>query len=101
MIFHSTVGVTIPKSLRTTDLDDKTISDWCRFCREVMVCWVFQQEKRISSENCIVEIDESKFGKCKYNVGRVIDSQWPVFGAICLETRAFNGAYGASGRAKW
>ena len=35
-----------------------------------------------------MEIDESKFGKRKYNVGRVIEGQW-VFGAICRGTRDF------------
>ena len=35
-----------------------------------------------------MEIDESKFGKRKYNVGRLIEGQW-VFGGICRETREF------------
>ena len=35
-----------------------------------------------------MEIDESKFGRRKYNVGRLIEGQW-VFGGICRETREF------------
>ena len=31
-----------------------------------------------------VEIDESKFGKTKFNRGRYIEGQW-VFGGICLK----------------
>ena len=36
----------------------------------------------------MVKIDESKFGKRKYNVSRVVEGQW-VFGGICRETRKF------------
>ena len=35
-----------------------------------------------------MEIDESKFGRRKYNVGRLVEGQW-VFGGICRETREF------------
>lgn len=67
---------------------DKTINDWCSFCREVIVNWVFRHTKKIGGQGFTVEIDESKFGKRKYNVGRVIEGQW-VFGGICRETREF------------
>ena len=35
-----------------------------------------------------MEIDESKFGRRKYNVGRLVEGQW-VFGGICRETKEF------------
>ena len=41
-----------------------------------------------------VEVDESKFGKRKYNVGQVIEGQW-VFGGICRERKDF--CFGAGG----
>jgi hypothetical protein len=34
----------------------------------------------------IVEINEAKFGKRKYNRGQVVDGNW-VFGGICRETK--------------
>ena len=34
-----------------------------------------------------MEIDESKFGKMKYNCSRIVEGQW-VFGGICRETKA-------------
>ena len=67
-------------------LSDKTITDWCSFAREVIVNWVSERSCKIGGEGRVVEIDESKFGKRKYNVGRLIEGQW-VFGGICRETR--------------
>ena len=68
-------------------LKDRTICDWASFAREVLVAWSIRQEGKIGGPGNIVEIDESKFGKRKYNVGRVIEGQW-VFGAICRNTRS-------------
>lgn len=67
-------------------LSDPTIVDWASFCREVLVEWCVKQTGKIGGQGKIVEIDESKFGKRKYNVGRVIEGQW-VFGGLCRETR--------------
>ena len=40
---------------------------------------------KIGGPNCTVEIDESKFGKGKYNWGGVVEGQWMI-GGICRET---------------
>ena len=70
-------------------LSHKTITDWASFCREVLVSWALKNSvEQIGGEGEIVEIDESKFGKTKYNVGRVIQGQW-VFGGVCRNTRDF------------
>ena len=69
-------------------LSKPTINDWASFCREVIVHWVFNKSGggKIGGQGNTVEIDESKFGRRKYNVGRLIEGQW-VFGGICRETR--------------
>ncbi|XP_069973902.1 uncharacterized protein [Penaeus vannamei] len=52
---------------------NRTICDWASFCRKVLIFWCFEnQSDKIGGSGEIVEIDESKFGKRKYNVGRVI-----------------------------
>ena len=67
-------------------LSDVTICDWASFCREILIEWCIKREGGIGGEGKIVEIDESKFGKRKYNVGRLVEGQW-VFGGVCRETR--------------
>ena len=43
--------------------------------------------RQIGRPGRTVEIDESKFGKMKYDRSRYIEGQW-VFGGICRETKA-------------
>lgn len=68
-------------------LSDYSICDWASFCREVLIEWSVEREGKIGGPGMIVEIDESKFGKRKYNVGRIVDGQW-VFGGICRDSRS-------------
>ena len=42
---------------------------------------------QIDGPGMTVEIDESNFGKMKFNHGRCIERQW-VFGGICCQTKA-------------
>ena len=67
-------------------LSDRSICDWASFSREVLIEWCIKREGKIGGDGKIVEIDESKFGKRKYNVGRLVEGQW-VFGGVCRETR--------------
>lgn len=68
-------------------LSSHSVCDWASFCREVLVDWCVRREGTIGGQGKIVEIDESKFGKRKYSVGRIIEGQW-VFGGVCRETRS-------------
>ena len=66
----------------------ETVVDLFSYCREVCVESLFSGDivKPIGGPNHIVEIDESKFGRRKYNRGRVVEGQW-VIGGICRETK--------------
>lgn len=67
-------------------LSDHTIADWLSYCREVCLEMVSRETPTlIGGEGMTVEVDESKFGKRKYNKGRVVEGQW-VLGGICRET---------------
>jgi len=58
-----------------------TVVDWSSFCREVCIFWLCKQSTVLGGAGVVVEIDEAKFGKRKYNRGRWLDGQW-VFGGF-------------------
>ncbi|XP_023237080.1 uncharacterized protein LOC111636134 [Centruroides sculpturatus] len=68
------------------DLSSKTFVDWYSFYREVLIHDRLSTSEKLGGEGKTVEIDEAKFGRRKYNRGRVIKGQW-IFGGIERETR--------------
>ena len=55
--------------------------DWYNFVRDICAEYFLAHPAVISGPGVEVEIDESIFGKRKYNRGRVVDGHW-VFGGI-------------------
>lgn len=67
-------------------LSDNTVVKWSRLIRELELQWCLNNTSQvIGGPNTIVEIDEAKFGRRKYNRGRKIDGKW-VFGGVQLGT---------------
>lgn len=62
-------------------ISSKTAVDWASFCRELCVLWIDKNSVQIGGDNIIVEIDEAKVGKRKYNKGRLVTGQW-IFGGV-------------------
>ncbi|XP_011858704.1 PREDICTED: uncharacterized protein LOC105556230, partial [Vollenhovia emeryi] len=62
-------------------LSRHSVVDWTNFCRELLQQWIIADEELLGGSGVIVEIDEAKVGKRKYNRGRIVKGQW-VFGAI-------------------
>ncbi|KYN03583.1 hypothetical protein ALC62_05568 [Cyphomyrmex costatus] len=69
-----------------TGLSRVTAIDWLNFCREVCESWAKKHCEKIGGPGHIVEVDEAKFGRRKYNRGRVVEGHW-VFGGIDRQSK--------------
>ena len=58
---------------------DKTVTKWSSFMREACMSQMLDESEAIGGPGIEVEIDESKFGKRKYQKGKQVEGQW-VFG---------------------
>lgn len=63
-------------------MSPNTVCDWSNFIRESLEDWCIKNSKpQLGGPGVIVEIDEAKFGKRKYNRGRIVEGQW-LFGGF-------------------
>lgn len=82
------------KELQSFDeqiVSDETIVDVYSYSREVCMLtldWLSVNQGPLGGPDKIVEIDEMKFGKRKYERGRIVEGTW-IFGAIQTDTREF------------
>jgi transposase-like protein len=72
----------------------EAVVKWCGHLREVCALTVSDSNKEcgIGGPGVIVEIDESKFGKRKYNRGHRVEGCW-VFGGIERLSRSYSDAF--------
>ena len=71
-------------------LSQETICDWFSYLREVSLSaldTLYNQTGQIGGPGRIVEIDETKFGKRKYNRGKRVEGSW-ILGMIEIDTEA-------------
>ena len=57
-------------------LSDHTGVDWSMFYREVCCTILAKESERLGGPGKRVQIDETKVGKRKYHVGRMVDGTW-------------------------
>jgi len=81
IIYYWTYKYTQDIVLHETGLSPHTVVDFYNFLREVCCVILQEQSEPIGGPGKVVEIDESKFGKRKYNKGKRVEGQW-VFGGI-------------------
>ena len=58
-----------------------TVTDWGMFCRETMLLYMEGCSEKIGGPIKTIEIDDSVFGRRKYNRGHPVKGQW-VFGGV-------------------
>lgn len=66
--------------VKMTGIQSEAVTSWCLFLREMLADDLNTEDIRIGGENVIVEIDETKLGKRKYNRGHLVDGVWVVGG---------------------
>ena len=79
LIYLWTQNFTLAEIEHELGISKKTLIEWTIYFRDVCTCIALRQSEPIGGERVQVEIDESKFGKRKYNKGRQVDGMW-VFG---------------------
>ena len=79
LIYLWTQNFTLAEIEHELNISKKTLIEWTIYFRDVCTCIVLDHSEPIGGEGVPVEIDESKFGKRKYNKGRRVDGMW-VFG---------------------
>jgi len=67
--------------MREVGVSAQTVVDWSSFCREVCVYWLERRSQVLGGPGVVVEIDEAKIGRRKYNRGRWVNGNW-IFGGI-------------------
>ena len=79
LIYLWSQGFSHSEIIHELKLSKKTVTEWSHFFREACICSVMDRSEPIGGNGVEVEIDESKFGKCKYHKGHRVEGQW-VFG---------------------
>lgn len=79
------------QAIRETSLEEEetsreTIADWYCYFREICMNALDRtyENNKIGGEGHVIEIDECKIGRRKYNRGRMIDGRW-ILGMIEME----------------
>lgn len=82
-------GVNYSTAIALTTHSSGTIVEYYRYFRELVADSLDEVDWKIGGEGVIVEIDESKFGKRKYNRGHRIEGAWVIGGIERTAKRRF------------
>jgi transposase-like protein len=82
-------GVDYTTALAQTTHGSTTIVEYFRYFRELVGDSLDEVDWKVGGEGVVVEIDESKFGKRKYNRGHRVEGAWVIGGIERTQSRKF------------
>lgn len=80
-------GVSVTSSTSLTGFSSHTVSDFYNHFRQLVSSAIDEEHVTIGGPEIVVEIDETKLGKRKYNRGHRVDGVWVLVGIERTETR--------------
>ena len=72
-------GFSVSEIMHELKVSKRTAVEWTLFFQECCFTKMIEDSEQIEGPGIEVEIDESKFGKCKYYRGHRVEGQW-IFG---------------------
>lgn len=72
--------------IKETGLGKNSVSKILEIFRNLLFVWLSEKSEKIGGPGKTVEVDESAFGRRKYNVGRIRKTRW-VVGGIDRESK--------------
>ena len=66
---------------------NRNVADWTTNIQDLVATLVLEDNGQIGGPGIVVEIDESKFGKRKYNRGHRVEGAWVFGGVECTPAR--------------
>lgn len=73
-------GSTVSSAISLTGCSPNTVTNFYKHFRQLVSCSISEEDVTIGGPNIIVELDETKLGKRKYNRGHRVDGTWVFVG---------------------
>lgn len=95
LTYSFATGLSYTQAIRESTLietgkvtSQNTVADWYSYCREVTGIYLdglYEERGSIGGEGHVIQIDEMKLGKRKFNRGRMVEGNW-ILGMIDEDT---------------